>query len=275
MAIQFDHRVVRLGIEIDGQIAWYDDLYIRAQGEKFAGIQQGRCTVTVLNLNQEHRNYILSRANPFNRFTQRNRIIIEAGRVSDGVARLFVGDAIKSSESQPPDVALTIEALSGNYEKSIYVGTSFTENTPLSQIAQSVASDLGVSLNFQAADKAIKSYSYSGTAYKQIEKLKEAGDINAFLDEGVLIVKDSGIPITGSRRVLNIDTGLIGKPEVTERGIKVRYLFDNQTRLGGELVLQSMTNPSLNGSYTIFKLQFDIANREIPFYWIAEASRND
>ena len=87
------------------------------------------------------------------------------------------------------------------------------------------------------------------------------------------MVKNSNVPIAGRVRVLTSKTGLIGIPEPTEQGIRVNMLFDNQTVVGGLLDLMSNRYPSYNGQYVIYKLSFNVANRDTPFYLTAEARR--
>ncbi len=66
---------------------------------------------------------------------------------------------------------------------------------------------------------------------------------------------------------------MIGIPEFTEQGIKVKFLLDNRTTLGGGIQIESKIYPATNGNYVIYKLGFEITNRDKPFYWIAEATR--
>ena len=66
---------------------------------------------------------------------------------------------------------------------------------------------------------------------------------------------------------------MIGIPEFTEQGVKVKFLVDNQTKLGGGIEIRSVQYPATNGQYSIYKLGFQIASREQPFYYIAEAAR--
>lgn len=157
--------------------------------------------------------------------------------------------------------------------KSKIVTQSFSEQAKLSDIAQKVAKDLEVASNFQATDKTIRSYSYTGSALKQVEKLGEMGNVNAYIDNEILIVKNSQQPLLGKRKVLNVDSGMIGVPEMTERGVKVKYLFDPETTLGGELKIKSQLNPAIAGIYNIYKLTFDLSNHDTNFYWTAEATR--
>jgi hypothetical protein len=145
---------------------------------------------------------------------------------------------------------------------------------PLRNIAAKAASDLGLSLNFEASAKQISNYSYTGSAAKQVEQLGTLGRVNAYIDDKTLVVKDFNKPLANRVRHLSLNSGMVGIPEFTEHGVKVKMLFDNQTTLGGGLVISSKLNPAANGSYTIFKLAFELASRDTPFYLIAEAKRN-
>lgn len=99
------------------------------------------------------------------------------------------------------------------------------------------------------------------------------GGINVFIDDNTLVVKDAYVPLTNTLRILSAETGMIGIPEFTEQGIKVKFLLDNRTTLGGSLRIDSKQYPAANGDYVIYKLGFQIATRDTPFYYIAEAAR--
>lgn len=272
---EIDPRIVRVSIEVDGALKTYEGLDIRANGTKFGNANQNECEVSIANLNKATRDYILTETSPFNKNRKPKKIIVEAGRQSYGPTQIFVGDITNSSISQPPDITLKLKAMTGNYAKGDVISRSQPENARLSKISEQVAADLGVSLNFQATDKTISNYSFSGGSLKQIDKLQNAGLVDAYLDDGVLVVKDMNIPLTGKTRILNLDTGMIGIPETTEQGLRVKFLLDNQTTLGGALDIRSKIYPAINGSYVIYKLGFDIASRDVPFYWIAETKRID
>lgn len=272
---ELDPRIVRVGIEVDGAIKYYEGLNISIQGMKYGNENQNECNVTITNLQKETRDYILSETSPFNKNKKPKKLIVEAGRKSYGTTQIFIGDITNATVSQPPDIALGIKALTGNHSKGNVIARSQPAQTPLRRVAEQVASDLGVSLNYQAKDKSIANYSFTGGSLKQIEKLQQSGNVNAYLDDGVLVVKDWNVPLAGKKRVLSLDTGMIGIPEVTEQGIKVKFLLDNQTTLGGGLEIKSKMYPAIDGEYVIFKLGFDIASRDTPFYWIAEAKRRN
>lgn len=270
---ELDPRIVKVSIEVDGELKVYEGLDINIMGMKYANSNQNECEVKITNLDRITRNYILTETSPFNKNQSPKKVIVEAGRVSYGTVRIFEGDIVASIPSQPPDIALTLKALTGNRAKGFIVARTQAQQAKLSIIAKQVADDLGVSLNFQATDKQIANYSFNGGMLKQIDKLGEAGAVDAYQDNTELVVKDYNVPLKNKMRILDLDTGMIGIPEVTEQGVKVKFLLDNQTVVGSRLQITSKIYEAVNGIYVIYKLGFEIASRETPFYFVADCKR--
>lgn len=274
MADKIDPRLVQLGIEVNGVLRVYNEGFeFRASGTKFGNENQNEIEVKIANLSKDVRDFILTETSPFNSNRTPKRLILRAGRVSTGLKLIFSGDITRSSISQPPDLVLSLKALTGDFQKGNVVSRNAQPSSRLSSIAGNVAKDLGVPLIFEADEKTVTNYSYSGGNLGQVKKLGQMGDVNAYLDDQGLVVKNAGKPLVGSVRVLDVDSGLIGQPEYTETGVKVKYLLDGTSVLGGGLRLRSVLDPAISGLYCIAKLSFDIASRDTPFYWIAEATR--
>ena len=279
----FDDRLLRVGIEINGQVRVYDGgdsgstpgFDIRVKGSKFASVTQNETEIQIANIDQQTRDFLLTEGTPFNRVRNRvrNRIFVEAGRQSTGFIRVFEGDITTTSVSQPPDIVLTIKALTSQFQKGNIVTNQVPTISTLSQIAENAADSLGVRLDFQGQDQQINNYRYEGSAAGQINKLGDITAMDLFVDDDVLVVKERNQPIAGRQRVLNIDTGLIGIPQFQEFGISVQYLFDGQSSIGTALEIQSDIYPATSGLYTIYRLNFDLASRDTPFYYQAEARR--
>lgn len=268
-----DQRIIRVGIEVDGQLNVYEDLWVSASGSKFANPLQNECEVRIANLSRDVREFLLTETSPFNSNKTPKKLTLDVGRVSTGVSRLFEGDITECQPSQMPDITLTLKAKTKQFNKGQIVAVSQGPQVPLSRIASDAAKTLGLSLVFEATEKNIANYSFTGTALKQVEKLSDSGNVNAYVDDNTLVVKDYNVPLAQSTHTLSQATGLIGIPEPTEQGVKVKFLFDPQAKLGGRLVLESQINPSMNGNYVIYTLGFEVANREVAFYSIAECKR--
>ena len=269
----FDPRILRIGIEVDGQLRVYDDLWMSATISKFANLLQNEAEVKIANLTRDARDFLLTETSPLNQLKKPRKLFIEAGRESIGVFALFQGDITGGTPSQPPDIILTLKAKTKQAAKGIVLAQAYGAREQLSTIAKGVADALGLALVFEAQDKAIANYSFTGGALKQVEKLGETGRVNAYVDDDRLIVKDYNVPLAQATHVLSKSSGLIGAPELTEQGVKVKYLLDPKSQLGGELELESEIYPAANGKYVIYQLSYEVSNRDTPFYCIAECKR--
>lgn len=270
---QLDLRRIRIGIEILGRINWYEGLRVKVSGTKYANPTQNDCAVTITGLNMATRDYLLTETSPFNQNRTPKRLIVEVGRVDTGLFQLFIGDIISAEPGPPPDLDLTIKAKTQNAQSGNVISTSAGALVQLSELARRVANDIGVTLEFEAQDKNIANYSHSGAALAQVKRLAEIGGVAAYIDDDRLVVKDAGRPLSGRVRILSKDTGMVGIPKGTERGVNVQFLIDPETALGGALRIQSELNKSLNGDYVITQLGFDAQSHDTPFFYTAQASR--
>lgn len=279
MTEPIDPRIVRVGIEINKQIQWYESrsgqqsLRFQITGTKFANPLQNECSVIVSGLNRSSRDYLLTETSPYNKNKTPKRIIVEAGRESTGYHRLYVGDIVTAKPGPPPDVQVQLDAKTQSTQAGNIISVPGKALQSLSSIADRVARDIGVGLDFQATNKQISNYTYSGPALGQVKKLQQAGDVRAFIDDDMLYVKDLRKGLAGKMRVLSMNSGMVGLPRATEKGIEVDFLIDGETALGGTLRLESKFNKPLNGDYTIDQLKFDIDTHGDPFFYTATCTR--
>lgn len=274
MTAILDTRLVNVTITVSGGTKTYSQpMFINATGTKYANALQNEAEITLANLDRATQDYLLTETSPFNLNRTPKTVTLSAGRVSYGTAVIYTGNIVVSQVTQPPDVGIVLRCLTGNFIKGNILARNQPGQTTLKQISTSIAQDANLLLNFQATDKNIANYNYAGNALGQINLLGTFGGINAFVDNDTLIVKNALVPITGKTKVLNADTGMIGIPVFTEQGLKVKFLIDNQTTIGGALQVTSKIYPAVNGTYVIYKLGFEIATRDTPFYYIAEAAR--
>lgn len=276
MTYQFDDRIVSVTIEIGNFSKTYSSPFtISAYGMKYANDLQSECDIIIENLDSETRNYILTEVSPFNKNYSPKFVTVEAGRKSYGTSLVYSGNIITAIASQPPDIGLNMKCLTGNYLKGNMVTRQFAGKVPLETVAKSIANDLNVALKFQAQNINIPNYNYQGGSLGQVSYLNQYGNINAFIDNGFLVVKDGPVGLTGDVTVVNQHTGMVDVPVFTEQGIRVKFLFNPKTTLGGFIDLTSELYPSMNGRYIIYKLGFELESRGRPFYYIAECVRED
>jgi hypothetical protein len=272
----FDDRIFKIVFTYgEGQQLTLDGgLDIKATGMKYANALQNECNLKIANLKKETRDHLATQLTPWNLNQQRKSVSVYAGRESTGLFLLYQGDITECTPSQPPDIILNIKSKAMQWYKFDYLKQAQNVQAPLSHIVDGVGQSLGVPVNFQATDKTINNYSYSGPALGQIDKINAMGGLDAYEDNGTLIVKNKGISLENVSHTLSSDTGMIGIPAPTEYGVQAKMLLSPSISLGGNLSLISEANPLiLNGDYNIYQLGFEIASRDTAFYGVAYASR--
>lgn len=250
---------------------------ITARGTKYGNGLFNECQVTLTNLTKDTQDYILTQTSPYNLNHAPKVITIDAGRQSYGTTRIFTGTVFTAKPTQPPDISVILRCLENGFNGGNIINQN-QGTTQLSTISKQAADANGLTLIFEATDGPVSNFSYTGAANGLINALSEQGPsigagIDVFQDGTRLIVKNKNVPLTGPTRIINKGNGMIGIPEFVEYGIRVKYLLDNITSMGRAITVESEIYPAVNGTYIIYKLDFDIATRENPFYYIAEASR--
>ncbi|GAB3484445.1 baseplate hub protein [Azotobacter salinestris] len=268
-----DLRRIRVGVEISGRLQWYEGLRVRAQGTKYASPTKNEATITLTGLSQKTRDYLLTETSPFNANRTPKRVYLEVGRQSGGMFRLYVGDITSAEPSSPPDIDLILRSKTQASAANTVVAKSAPATTRLSDLVRTVAADLGLAPVFEAQDIQIANYQHAGSNLAQVQALQDVGGVSAYVDDGELIVKDANRPLSNRIRILNKDSGMVGLPKATEKGLSVTFLLDPETKIGGALRVQSALNPALDGDYLIKQLKFDVASHDDPFFYTAECTR--
>ena len=269
----FDERIVRVSIQVNNEIKTYEDIALSANGMKFTNSLQNECVVNLTNLDQSTVNYILTETSPYNLNRTPKTISVYAGRKSYGVKQIYFGNIVSAGISQPPDATISIKCLTGNFQNGNILSRGQSSPIALSVISKQIAQDRNLALSFQATDKNLSNFIYLGGMQSQLNSLSFTGGVNVFIDDQTLVVKDMNVAINNIITEVSEETGMIGVPEVTELGVTVKFYLDTQTVLGGGLRVISKRNPAANGMYVIYKLGFNVANRDEAFYYIADGAR--
>lgn len=273
MVGSIDPRIIRVGIEVSGKLRMYEGLWCNIRVSKYANPLQNEAQIQIANLSKDVRDYIQTETSPYNRKRSFKRCIIEAGRESFGASRIYKGDIIESRISQPPDIVLSLKCKTAWGLKGSMVALGLPSVASLSEAASATAKNMGLSLQFEADDKSVSNYSYTGAKAGQINTLSDAGGVDCFVDDDKLVVKNKGASLKDSSHVLSEDTGMIGVPELTDQGVRVKFLFTPRVQLGASIEIKSKLNPSLSGRYVIYRLDYDLSSRDTPFYITADCRR--
>lgn len=270
-----DQPRVRIGIEIDGQFRYYEGLSVSASGQKTSDHTKNDCKVTISTLSQSTIDYIVTQTSPLNTNRTSRKLAVDIGTERTGLVRIFYGDITEAQPGLPPDHILSLSAQTTAGADLQIVSNAGGATTPLSTIAQQVATDLGVILRFEATDKLVGSWSYMGPAGRQVMHLGDVGGVDAFVDDEELIVKDRDVGLSNRVKILNADSGMVGIPKLTEKGVTVSCLIDTSVRIGGTIRIQSEINKAANGDWVIRLLKYDAALNpgSSKFFYTIEAVR--
>lgn len=272
MTDAFDPRLIQVGIEINGNILKFDGLNIYARGTKWTSALMSACEVRISNLTAEQRQFILTQASPIARPPAKLNPInltLDVGRESYGTFRLFEGQVFQGGVTQPPDIGILLYSLTNNYQLSMTQDYAQSSIATLKTISQQIADAMNPKLNLQflATDKQIENFSYTGSPQGMIKKLNEMGGVVAHVDNGTLVVNNANAARGNTVRLLNQSTGMVGVPQPTATGAIVKMMIDNSIQIGGEVQVESVINPGVNGNYIIRQMDFEIASRDNPFYY--------
>ena len=280
MTAAFDQRLVSVTLTLLSGTFTFQNLAIFARGRMFANAQAGQCELAIYNMTKEQRNQVLTQASPLNlgRINTPNgqyvpvNMTLNVGRESYGAFTLFQGNVIACGVSQPPDIGVTLRGMTSNYLASVVAGLNQSSVVLLSVIVKGIAASLKIPYEFTATDRQIDNYSFNGGSLNQVQKLNMIGGILAYIDprSNILIVHDSDKSRPGGSILVSANTGMVGIPQVTEVGVLVKVMLAPSYQLGGQIEVVSEINPAANGTYFIYKINFDVANRDTPFWYTLE-----
>lgn len=182
----------------------------------------------------------------------RPALLLEAG-YKDSVQQLFVGKVREArSVRQGVDVITTVQGGDGERELSrARVNLSFRPGTPVGTVLDQLGQALGV--NVQKAKGLLQSAQLrgglaqfttgtvvSGKAADEFWKLLTGAGLEASVQDGELQVMPRGQPSLLPVVKLAADSGLVGTPELGERGrLKARSLLQGQLLPGRQVYVYS------------------------------------
>jgi len=264
--MMLDARILEVGIEVNGEMTFYSGAAIYVKINKSTDTKQNSCSVEIDNMLLDTVDYLVTETSPWNPSQKPKLISIRAGRQSTGVENIYNGDVVQADPSMPPDRKLTMKALTQDGAKYKWTSRASPKTIQLSELCKHVASDYSLALRFEAKDKTVANYVYNGSTAQQIKKLEQVGDVDCFIDDDFLVVKDYGKGTKGDVRLISKDTGMIGNPAPDDKGVKVRMLFDPSIKLGQQIEIRSEVNKSVNGQYVIYNMAISLTTHDNDWY---------
>lgn len=168
--------------------------------------------------------------------------------------------AIPNLDSPDFSIKLTIQAgYLNNLENNLV--THSLKDASIRQVCENIAKNNKLKLEFKASDKKIGDYAFAGSPFYQISSFREAYPAyDIFVRGDYLVVSDKNFEGINTIR-LNNQSGLLGTPKPTPTGCEIVCMLNPFLNIGDALDLKSFKLPQLDGTYFIFELSHQGANR--------------
>lgn len=261
------------------QMKRLDGLAIKGTIHREAGSVSSEAKIQIANLTKSDLTYLTTYTSPYVKPKTKKKISIYAGYENTGWGRIFTGDIVQAIPDGMPDVWLNIDAKSLYYNNRVPISYG-VQNITTQELGQSIADQLGLSFDWQASStKTIDIFNLSGSKTELLREYNKLDNILMFEDNGKIKVVDktpqnpqqnnntaNNNSNKNKVRVLSKDTGMIGRPEPDQFGVKVKALIDPAWNCGDWFNLQSAILTDLNGYYWIYTMDYTFASREPEFY---------
>lgn len=191
-----------------------------------------------------------------------------------GLAVAFQGEITGAwtSYQSPPNLFFHLEALEGFYPAiAPVVPKSFKGGTAVSQLMQTLASQMGYAFEDNGVTSQLVSPYLHGTSYQQAAAVAAAANIEFGIDDGTLFIAPRGMARKGMAPLISAATGLKEYPIFDKKGLKFSCLYNPSLKLGGLCVVQSVI-PVACGTWRINGLHHQLESESPGGKWLSKVS---
>jgi hypothetical protein len=212
--------------------------------EKTLAREPNTAEFKIWNLNDRNRKYLRDQV--------RVPVTLKAG-YENAMGLLFRGDLSEAfSEREGPDWVTTIRSGDGLESlQSSRINKSFKAGTPIIDILKEISTSLGINVGDAIAflekrgfssnnKKLLNGAVLSGSASNELDKWLKSVGLEGSVQDGALQVLVSGQALERTAVLLSSETGLIGSPEVSSKGIlRARSLLNPDLFPGRKIKVES------------------------------------
>lgn len=218
-----------------GQGLAIKDLRISFKVNKTAGRVPNTALIKIFNLNQDHENQIRK---------EFDEVLLNAGY--EGASLLVFRGNIRHifRYRDGNDRIIEIDAADGEKDfRNAIVNFTLAAGSTSGQLLDQVLGKMTSKKGYVALKdrKRVRGRVVSGMARDTLDQLASESDAHWSIQDGVLeiVPVDSTLPTEAI--VLSSDTGLLGAPEIDDKGIKATCLLNPRIRIGGKVWLDNNT----------------------------------
>lgn len=248
--------------EGQGQAVKVEGLRVAATIVKGVGPSMSNAQITVYGLTRSMMNRLSTQGMvvlPVDT-VRLNTVTVEAGDEGGALTTVFQGNIGRAFEDfrQQPDAPFQIEAFTALFEAVKPADPqSFGEGTKVATIMENLAGQMGLTFENNGVD-AVLSYPYLyGSARNQAQSAADQAGINMVIDDKKLAIWPKGGSRSGEAAEVSPETGMIGYPTYTSKGVEVRTLFNPAIVYGAKINVKSDLQAA-SGEWVAFALTYDL-----------------
>lgn len=201
---------------------------------------------------------------------RKNSVTVVAGDAGSPLSTVFQGTITNAWADfhGAPDVPFHVVAHTGLFEAVRPAQTiSINGTADVATLLSGLAAQMGFAFENNGVSVKLSNPYFSGSARNQaLAIVKHAGiEWNACAN-GVLAIWYPGQTRSGVAPLISPETGLVGYPTYTSKGVLLKTIFNPTIGLGSKVNVKSSLTPA-NGTWAVFRVDHDIESQATRGRW--------
>jgi hypothetical protein len=238
-------------------------LRMRAELVNPGGDSMGMLQIRVWGMDPKMMNRLTTIGQVNRAIRTKNSVLLAAGDVDGALHGVFQGTIFDAwaDYNSAPEVAFNVVAYAG-LDLAVTPASALSFNGPadVAMIMQNIATKAGLAFENNGVQVQLSNPYLPGTPLAQIRACARAANIRHTIDRGVLAIWPKDGNRTGSVPVISSDTGMVGYPALSSKGMTVTTLFNPEIALGADVQIQSEI-PMACGKFRVFNVSHMLACR--------------
>ncbi|NKI68966.1 hypothetical protein GN109_06000 [Collimonas pratensis] len=248
-----------------GDTVTLSGLRMTASAVSPGGETMGALQLRVFGLPQTMMNQLTTIGQVNRAIRTKNSILLAAGDDESGMQTVFQGTIFDAwaDYGSAPEVAFNIIGYAGLDAAVKPVNAlSFKGSADVAQIMSGLADTMGLTFENNGVSAQLSNPYFPGTALTQVKSCARAANILFVIDRGTLAIWPRGASRAGEIPMISPETGMVGYPAPSSKGMTVHMIFNWNIRQGGDVLVQSSI-PMATGKFHVFNVSHELSS-EMP-----------
>ncbi|KMJ45436.1 hypothetical protein AB204_08910 [Xenorhabdus khoisanae] len=205
----------------------------------------------------------------------RNTVTIEAGEEGGELSQVFKGGITFAypDMNDAPNVALMIEAQTAILEKIRGVNAeSYEGEHEVVNIMRNICQRIGYSFESNGVSEKLSDVYLGNTDMEKIRWLAEAANLNLYIESNSIGVTRKWQPRNLKIPVISPETGLVGYPVPSMRGVDFKCFYNHLVRFGGIVRIADSQIAICNGDWLVYGIRIILETEQDSAQWFMEVN---